>query len=232
MSLRVLMLIGAELFWRLICAGQIKQSKRQPIIQKTHFGWIVSGHTLTKHSKITPALTCHVATTDDLKGALTRFWDVEHDISLSSNLSPEEQDCESIFRATTKRNHEGRFIVQLPTKPDKLANLGFSKDVATRRFMALERRLFSQPKLRAQYNDFIQDYRDLGNMHEVIDDQDIEQSNAGTPCYYLPHHAVFKETRTTTKLRVVFDGSCKTSTGISLNEALMGLHFKMIYSPY
>ena len=40
-------------------------------------------------------------------------------------------------------------------------------------------------------------------------------------CYYLPHHCVFKEDSTTTKLRVVFDGSAKTSNGISINEALM-----------
>ncbi|KAG5316089.1 RTXE polymerase, partial [Pseudoatta argentina] len=37
------MLIGAESFWRLICAGQIKQSKNQPTLQNTHFEWIISG---------------------------------------------------------------------------------------------------------------------------------------------------------------------------------------------
>ncbi|XP_044591989.1 uncharacterized protein LOC123270116 [Cotesia glomerata] len=39
--------------------------------------------------------------------------------------------------------------------------------------------------------------------------------------FYLPHHAVIKADSTTTKTRVVFDGSCKTSTGISLNDTLM-----------
>jgi len=37
------MLIGAELFWRIICAGQIRQSNNAPILQKTHFVWIISG---------------------------------------------------------------------------------------------------------------------------------------------------------------------------------------------
>ena len=41
------------------------------------------------------------------------------------------------------------------------------------------------------------------------------------PGFYLPHHAVIKEDSTTTRIRVVFDGSAKTSSGVSLNEALM-----------
>ncbi|XP_055589904.1 uncharacterized protein LOC129742084 [Uranotaenia lowii] len=37
---------------------------------------------------------------------------------------------------------------------------------------------------------------------------------------FLPHHPVVKEASTTTKVRVVFDASCKTSSGVSLNDAL------------
>ena len=39
--------------------------------------------------------------------------------------------------------------------------------------------------------------------------------------YYLPYHAVVRETSITTKTRVVFDASAKTSSGISLNDCLM-----------
>ena len=39
--------------------------------------------------------------------------------------------------------------------------------------------------------------------------------------YYLSHPCVFKDSSTTTKLRVVFDGSAKTTSGISLNDRLM-----------
>ena len=39
--------------------------------------------------------------------------------------------------------------------------------------------------------------------------------------YYLPMHAVIKSSSSTTKLRVVFDASAKTTSGTSLNQTLM-----------
>lgn len=38
--------------------------------------------------------------------------------------------------------------------------------------------------------------------------------------YYLPHHGVLRESRITTKLRVVFNGSSPTSSGVSLNDII------------
>lgn len=39
--------------------------------------------------------------------------------------------------------------------------------------------------------------------------------------YYLPHHVVIKEQGLTTKLRVVFDGSFPSSSGLSVNDLQM-----------
>ena len=60
----------------------------------------------------------------------------------------------------------------------------------------------------------MQEYETLRHMMKI-------RQGITTEGYYLPHHSVRKENSLTTKLRVVFDASAKTSTGLSLNDALM-----------
>ncbi|XP_034936335.1 uncharacterized protein [Chelonus insularis] len=43
-------------------------------------------------------------------------------------------------------------------------------------------------------------------------------SNSHSNPYYLPHHGVLREDSETTKLRVVFNGSSNSSTGLSVND--------------
>ncbi|GFV12423.1 integrase catalytic domain-containing protein [Trichonephila clavipes] len=52
---------------------------------------------------------------------------------------------------------------------------------------------------------------------ELVPDSEINTIKS----LYLPHHGVVRDTSCTTKLRVVFDASSKTSSGLSLNDLLM-----------
>lgn len=56
---------------------------------------------------------------------------------------------------------------------------------------------------------------DLGHMRK-LDTQEIAKSHH----YYLPHHAVMKPDRVTTKLRVVYNASSPSSNKKSLNDVL------------
>lgn len=50
---------------------------------------------------------------------------------------------------------------------------------------------------------------------------EFSNHNAVEVEYFIPHHPVFKRDSHTTKIRVVFDASSKTITGISLNNVLL-----------
>ena len=89
---------------------------------------------------------------------------------------------------------------------------------ARQRFKVQERRLQRNPGVKEQYKTFIKEFEDMGHFEQVSLD---ELDNGSANRYYLPHYAVFKESRTTTKLRLVFDGTAKISSGVSLNYILM-----------
>lgn len=70
-SVTIYMLLGAELFYELLCNEQIKQVN-QLILQNTRFGWVVSNfkERIVNSNKS----MCNVSRLSDI---ITRFWNVE-----------------------------------------------------------------------------------------------------------------------------------------------------------
>ena len=76
----------------------------------------------------------------------------------------------------------------------------------------MKRKFKENLEFEKQYKHFMHEYEILGHMQQVTRNSlSIYQNEQ----YFLLHHAVVKPSRTTTKLRVVFDSSCKTLTGKS-----------------
>jgi len=78
----------------------------------------------------------------------------------------------------------------------------------------IEKRFAKDPRFKAEYTNFMQEYQSLGHMRRVADAADNKKR------IFLPHQAVVRENGATTKIRVVFDASSKDSEGLSLNDAL------------
>ncbi|XP_055589224.1 uncharacterized protein LOC129741507 [Uranotaenia lowii] len=210
-SRRIDVIIGAEYYMDLLTNDRRKITANGPTLQKTVFGWIVSGRVSSATPSISQTYVCSIV---DLQDQLMKFWELET-CRVKSVLSIEESLCEKIFRETTIRDTEGRFVVTLPKKESVIDQIGNSLTRAASRFTALERRFETDADLKKLYAAFVHEYLALGHMQEVSDKSDLEKG------YYIPHLPVFKPDSTTTKLRVVFDASCKSSSGVSLNDALM-----------
>ena len=95
--------------------------------------------------------------------------------------------------------------------------LGESRSHPVRRFLALERSLHAKGEFKA-FDTVMQEYFELKHA-ELVPEADLGKPQHDV--FYLPMHAVKKESSTTTKLRAVFDASAKSSTNVSLNDILM-----------
>ncbi|XP_011165208.1 uncharacterized protein LOC105199705 [Solenopsis invicta] len=206
-------LLGTVIFWDLLCVGQVKLGRNQPVAQKTKLGWVIGGPLKVESPrKASTAAICLTSTTNTIEAQLERFWKIEEGVP---HAEPSENDkiCEDEFVRYHKRNAEERFEVRLPLR-DSVERLGQSQEVAIKRLKSLERKFAKLPNLKQQYTKFIQEYEELGHMTRIMDPEQTKTT------YFLPHHGVVRDDSLTTKLRVVFDASCPTSTGVSLNDIL------------
>ena len=120
------------------------------------------------------------------------------------------------FKEKHYLNDAGRFVVPLHRRPNSKA-LGESRSQAVRRFLSLERSLHSKGQFE-MFDDVMQEYFHMQHA-EVVPSSDLDKSQQEV--FYLPMHAVRKESSSTTKIRAVFDASAKSSSGVSLNDTLL-----------
>lgn len=200
-------IFGVGVYRQIIAKGIKKLTNNTFALQKTRLGWIAFGEQSNNSSNIPQHSVISMVSMTEIDANLRRFWELD--------AQPEERGltddfCEKHFKRTVQRQADGRYIVALPFK-DENPNLGDSRKAAMARFLSMERKFKRDPDLKKDYHDFMREYITLGHMC---------LATSGKGMYYLPHHAVMKEESTTTKTRVVFDGSCKSSNGKSLNELL------------
>lgn len=120
--------------------------------------------------------------------------------------NPLNMRSDKYFADTTTCKPDGRFcVVRLPFKILPTA-LGESRNHAYRSLIRGEKS--SNCEICRKYIEFMQEYVEFGHMTALT-----PAFYTAKISYFIPHKAVAEPTSTTTKLRVVFNASSKTSSG-------------------
>ena len=206
------LLLGVEVFVEVMRHGRQSGVPGSPLAFETDFGWVLAGGTDSCSQQIT---SHHVSllSGDDI---LRQFWEVEEKPMAHDALTPDERLALDHFNTQYSRMSNGRFVVPLPKKPGAQP-LSESRSQAVRRFLSFERSLHSKGHFH-EFEAVIDEYFQAGHAEQVpaVDLEKLTHS-----VFYLPMHAVRKESSTTTKVRAVFDASAKSLTGVSLNDILL-----------
>ena len=134
----------------------------------------------------------------------------------TDDMSVEEKDAVDQFNSSC--NFDGdNYDVGLPWMKDH-PPLVDDYQQAIQRLVFIERNLSKHSEKKRMYCEAVNQYIVDGHARAI--DKEDEKTDK---IRYLPHHAVFREERSTTKCRtrVVFDSSAKSADGVSLNACLL-----------
>ncbi len=212
---KIEILLGVDVFVSVLRQGRRYGPTNSPTAIETSFGWVLACSTqLTP--RVSNEIVTHHAAIGNVNDILRKFWEVEERIPKDNYLTTEEQIVTDHFKANFNRTEFGSFIVPLPRKLH-CKPIGESRSIAIQRFVSLERSLHSKNQFK-EFGSVMNEYFELDHA-KVVPELDLDKPPANV--FYLPMHAVRKEGSTTTKLRVVFDASAKSSSGNSLNDTLL-----------
>ena len=223
-------LIGADQYWNFV-TGDIVRGDDGPIAISSKLGWLLSGHLkTTEDNENNPTTNLLILAgerldysstendNDNLISSLKSFWNTE-----SIGITPLEEKRETHLEFVQDINFKkGRYEVGLPWK-DNRPDLGTDYELCHNRLRSLHSKLKKQPELLKEYDKNIKEQLAAGIIetipaHHKSSNDEVSSNQA---IHYIPHHGVVRKDRTTTKLRVVYDGSATTSARkYSLNDCL------------
>ncbi|GFT45816.1 uncharacterized protein TNCV_1781531 [Trichonephila clavipes] len=153
---------------------------------------------------------------------LSEFWNVEN-LGIEAEVSDEENidNDMSEFEAGISYQNK-RYKVKFPWKPNMKTLLENNEEIARKRFLKLRSRLKNDSSLFEDCKLVVNNYLS----EKIIERVPFEEENLKHNIFYLPHRAVIRTDKTTSKLRIVFNASSHAKSQLSLNDCLhTGLNF-------
>ena len=215
------MLIGLDQVELHASEAEVKGRDGEPVARLTPLGWTCVG-------SIDPQAVCQPSTSaslftfstheqitcdTNLEGLVRKFWEVDQVPACESHMSKDEQTAlDTVSRSL--HYTENRYEVSVPWKVEPATqNLPNTYSTAFKRLQQAERTLLRKPPNATAYSKVIQTYLEKGYVGKV------PQEQCSGPAWYLPHFAVIRQDKATTKLRIVFDASARTD-GLALNDLI------------
>lgn len=210
---KIQLLLGIEIMAMLMMNYQSVALGERLVSQQTAMGNVIFGGTGDWPNGTAPQLTVnrkiHVVNVSELDKSAQGLWHFD-DLELCTKKDAENEFVDEFFEKTHSRNEAGRHMVSIPMNPQVTA-LGSSREIAYRRFLMLERKFGRDATYKQKYVEFMREMISLGHMVECAKDK----PRPNEMVYYIPHHGIISPKG----IRVVFDGSCRTNLGLSLNSA-------------
>ncbi|XP_045023635.1 uncharacterized protein LOC123468017 [Daphnia magna] len=200
-------LVGADTYWNIVGDQVIRGSG--PTAVDSKIGYLISGRLQYSGEKVEQkTVGLHISVEEALD--VTKFWNLE---TLGIQPDLESTKTTEFYQKNSVEFRDGKYVAKLPwseNHPPLSSNL----QVCQKRTRGTVNRLASKnPNGLKLYSKIILEQLDRGFIEKV------PSSEMSKPSHYIPHFGVFKESATT-PLRIVYDCSCKTSAGVSLNDCL------------
>ncbi|XP_072388594.1 uncharacterized protein [Diabrotica undecimpunctata] len=219
------LLLGADIYFNLLKSNIINMGPRSPSLVETYLGYVIAGpiprsrlnfssnQNNVSHSFITTN-DVQFEREDELTRRMESFWELET-IPLSKTHCSSEEVAEQIFKNTTIILPSGRYQVDMPFLENMPTKLGQSFCMARQRFISLEKKFNCDSVLFQNYKNVIYEYLTLN--HAQVIPLSFYNHPTNEFKYFIPHRAVIRK-HSSTPVRVVFDFSARTDTGVSLND--------------
>lgn len=201
-------IIGSDYIWDILTHNTYTTSSGL-VATESKFGWVLQG----KVDAYSPQQTMHNSITL-FTSSIPTLWDLET-VGITNSEEVGDHPTFKKFERQIERKKDGRYCVPLMWK-ENTSSLESNYNSAKQRLDRLENRLQKDSSLKTQYEAVFSDYI----AQDIIEEVTINKDDKYKQTFYLPHHAVVKQSSESTKLRPVFDGSAKDPSGISLNNQL------------
>ena len=207
------LLVGADHYWDIV-GDHVVRGTGGPTAVASKLGYLLSGPVHLTKTLHTGTSTMMLAISQPCTFDLERFWSLESVGVSVSEVSSEQHMLQQYVSSCVTRDPDGAYVARFPWKPNP-PSLPNNFVVTERRTRQMLKRLVKTPNLLSVYSKIIAEQEARGFIERV------EPANNQCDVHYIPHHAVEKNSATT-PIRIVFDCSCRQSSGYpSLNDCLL-----------